>query len=97
MEAMATGLPVVAADEMALPNLARDGKNGWLFRPDDAVDLAEKLEQVLRLSDDEYRVFQQHSLELVAPHDIETTITAFERLYRGEEITDPQTAVELHG
>ncbi|MGM1029964.1 MAG: glycosyltransferase [Actinomycetota bacterium] len=97
MEAMATGLPVVAADAMALPHLVRDGENGWLFRPDDDVDLAEKLERVLRLSDDEYRAFQQHSLELVAPHDIDTTITAFERLYRGEEITDPQTAVELHG
>lgn len=97
MEAMATGLPVVAADAMALPHLVRDGQNGWLFRPDDAVDLANKLESVLRLSDEEYRTYQQHSLEMVAPHDIDTTITAFERLYRGEEISDPQTVVELHG
>lgn len=97
MEAMATGLPVVAADAMALPHLVRDGVNGWLFRPDDAVDLAEKLERVLRLSDDDYRTYQQHSLEMVAPHDIETTITAYERIYRGEDIRDPETVVELHG
>ncbi len=96
MEAMATGLPVVAADAVALPHLVRDGANGWLFRPDDATDLAEKLERILRLDDDEYRTFQRHSLEMVAPHDIERTITAFERLYRGEDIRDPETSVELH-
>lgn len=96
MEAMATGLPVVAADAMALPHLVRDGGNGWLFRPDDAADLADKLERILRLDDDEYRTYQRHSLEMVAPHDIETTITAYERIYRGEDIRDPETVVELH-
>ncbi|MGC5078300.1 glycosyltransferase [Agrococcus sp. DT81.2] len=96
MEAMATGLPVVAADAMALPHLVRDGGNGWLFRPDDAADLADKLERVLRLDDDDYRTYQRHSLEMVAPHDIETTITAYERIYRGEDIRDPETVVELH-
>jgi glycosyltransferase involved in cell wall biosynthesis len=95
MEAMATGLPVVAADAMALPHLVTDGVNGWLFRPDDAADLAEKLERVLRLSDEEYAKYQQHSLQMVAPHDIEATITAFERLYRGEHVVDPDTHVEI--
>ena len=95
MEAMATGLPIVAADAMALPHLVTDGVNGWLFRPDDAVDLAEKLERVLRLTDEDYAKYQQHSLQMVAPHDIETTITAFERLYRGEDIRDPDTHVEI--
>ncbi len=96
MEAMATGLPVVAADAMALPHLVRDGENGWLHRPDDPQDLAEKLERILRLSDEEYALYRAHSLQMVAPHDIETTITAYERLYRGEDIVDPDTRVELH-
>ena len=84
MEAMATGLPVVAADAMALPHLVRDGENGWLFRPDDSADMSEKLERVLRLTDEEYAAFRQRSLELVAPHDIGVTIAAFERIYRGQ-------------
>ncbi|GEK81510.1 glycosyltransferase [Agrococcus baldri] len=95
MEAMATGLPVVAADAMALPHLVTDGVNGWLFRPDDAADLAEKLERILRLDDDEYAKLQRHSLQMVAPHDIEATITAFERIYRGEHVADPDTYVEI--
>lgn len=34
MEAMASGLPIVAADAMALPHLVHDGENGYLFEPD---------------------------------------------------------------
>ena len=33
MEAMASGLPVVAADAMALPHLVHDQVNGYLFEP----------------------------------------------------------------
>src|SRR5699024_8850673 len=50
MEAMASGLPVIAADAMALPHLVHDGDNGYLFTPGDAADLAQKLERVLRAS-----------------------------------------------
>ena len=35
MEAMASGLPVVAANAMALPHLVHDGENGYLFEPGD--------------------------------------------------------------
>ena len=42
---------------------------------------------------DEREVMQRASLRLLEPHDIDTTITIFERLYRGEEITDPDTDV----
>ena len=59
------------------------------------MESTSRVERVLRLSDEEYGAFQRHSLEIVAPHDIETTITAFERLYRGEDIRDPETRVEL--
>lgn len=89
MEAMASGLPVVAADAMALPHLV-DG-NGSLFRPDDDADLAVQLERVLRASDDEWQAMRHRSLQMVAPHDIETTLDTFEALYRGEDVVDPVT------
>ena len=43
MEAMASALPVVAANAMALPHLVHDGENGYLFEPGNPDDLAAKL------------------------------------------------------
>lgn len=91
MEAMASGLPVVAANAMALPHLVHDGENGHLFRPGDAQDLADKLESVLTLPQEELDVLKRASLRIVAAHDIQTTISIFERLYRGEPVADPVT------
>jgi hypothetical protein len=42
---------------------------------------------------EDYEVMQRASLRLLEPHDIDTTITVFERLYRGEIVTDPDTDV----
>jgi glycosyltransferase involved in cell wall biosynthesis len=44
LEALAVGLPVVAADAGALPELVRDGENGLLFSPDDSAALARRLD-----------------------------------------------------
>ena len=94
MEGMASGLPVVAADAMALPHLVKDGENGFLFPPRDVDALADRLERVLRMPQEEREVMQRASLRLLEPHDIDTTITIFEHLYRGEPVTDPVTEVE---
>ncbi len=85
MEAMASGLPIVAADAMALPHLVHDGENGFLFQPGNVDELAEKLTRVLTMSDDEYQSFQRESLSIVEGHDIQRTLDTFESLYRGEE------------
>jgi len=86
MEAMATGLPVVAANAMALPHLVHDGENGYLFEPGDIDDLAAKLTKVLTLPEPEYQAMKRASLEVVASHDIERTLDTFESLYRGEPV-----------
>lgn len=95
MEAMASGLPVVAANAMALPHLVHDGQNGYLFEPGDTDDLAEKLTRVLTATDEEYLAMKRASLALIKPHDIELTLSTFERLYRGLPVTDPVTEVPL--
>jgi glycosyltransferase involved in cell wall biosynthesis len=84
LEAMASGLPIVAADAMALPHLV-DG-NGYLFRPGDERDLAAKLTAVLSATDDEYLAMKRRSLEMIEAHDINRTLTTFESLYRGESV-----------
>jgi len=48
LEAMASGLPVVAARAKALPEFVIDGENGYLFSPYDTKDFAEKIEMALQ-------------------------------------------------
>jgi glycosyltransferase involved in cell wall biosynthesis len=91
MEAMASALPIVAANAMALPHLVHDGENGYLFEPGSAEDLARLLEQVLTLPADQLDALKNASLRIVAAHDIQTTISTFESLYRGEPVADPVT------
>ncbi|WP_103342292.1 glycosyltransferase [Amycolatopsis sp. CA-126428] len=80
MEAMAAGKPVVAADAMALPHLVRPGRNGWLHRPGDVADLAARLTAVLA-DEPARRAMGQASLELIAAHDLESTVDTFEGVY----------------
>lgn len=86
MEAMASALPIVGANAVALPHLVHDGENGYLFEPGDVDDLADKLTRVLTASPEEYERMQQASLDGVAVHDINRTLDTFEALYRDEKL-----------
>jgi len=83
MEAMASGRPVIAADAMALPHLVHDGDNGYLFPPDDANALADRLRLILNADQQELNRLSENSLHLIQSHDIERTIRIFENLYVG--------------
>jgi len=88
MEAMASGLPIVAANAMALPHLVHDGENGFLFEPGNVEELAARLTDVLTMSDEELHALKRESLKIVEAHDIQRTLDTFEALYRGELVTD---------
>lgn len=86
MEAMASGLPVIGADAMALPHLIHDRENGYLFTPGDANELAEKMTIVLTAEPAEYDRMKRESLKAVEVHDIQSTLNTFEALYRGKTV-----------
>ncbi|MFS0894450.1 glycosyltransferase [Microbacterium sp. 179-I 3D3 NHS] len=88
MEAMASALPIVAADAVALPHLVHDGENGHLFEPGNVDELAARLTDVLTASPAEYERMQRASLDGVAIHDINRTLDTFEALYRDEPLPD---------
>lgn len=80
MEAMASGLPVVAADAMALPELVRDGENGYLVRGD-SNELAKKILAIV--SNPKRRgAMGQASLRLIRQHAIDKTVDRYEAIYR---------------
>jgi glycosyltransferase involved in cell wall biosynthesis len=88
MEAMASALPIVAADAVALPHLVHDGENGHLFEPGNVDELAARLTDVLTASPAEYERMQRASLDGVAIHDINRTLDTFEALYRDEPLPE---------
>ncbi len=88
MEAMASGLPVVAADAVALPHLVHDGENGYLFEPGNVDQLTARLTDVLTADPDERRRMQHASLDGVKVHDIGRTLDTFEALYRGRPLPE---------
>lgn len=88
MEAMASGLPIVAANAMALPHLVHHKQNGYLFEPGDVDELARRLTDVLTAPPEKLDEFKRESLRIVEAHDINRTLDTFEALYRGEKVAD---------
>ncbi|GAA4585349.1 hypothetical protein GCM10023194_27760 [Planotetraspora phitsanulokensis] len=78
LEAMASGLPVVAARAMALPHLV-DG-NGYLYRPGDVRELARHLAAILT-SAELRNSMAQAGLALAATHDHRRSLARFEEIY----------------
>jgi glycosyltransferase involved in cell wall biosynthesis len=80
LEAMATGLPVVGADAMALPHLVRPGVNGRLYTPGDVAGLAADLE--LLVAEPALRTrLGRASRAIAEAHSLTLTVETFERLY----------------
>lgn len=80
MEAMASGLPVIAASSMAIPELVKDGINGYLFEPGNVVDASEKILQ-LAIDKELREKMSIKSLEIIKEHDLERTLDKFEEIY----------------
>lgn len=81
LEAMASGLPVVAANAVALPMLVKNGKNGYLFRTGDVHDLASKLVKVF--TNDKLRTsMASESLKMAKNHDLGKVSLTYESFYK---------------
>jgi glycosyltransferase involved in cell wall biosynthesis len=80
LEALAVGLPVVAANAGALPELVREGDNGLLFIPEDSADLAERLTRLAR-SPTQRRRMARAAIETAALHDRRRITEEWAQLY----------------
>jgi 1,2-diacylglycerol 3-alpha-glucosyltransferase len=80
LEAMACGRPVLAARARALPELVKEGKNGYLFKPGDAREAAHYMGL---LADDTQRWAEMGaaSLKKVQWHGLSNTVQSYETLY----------------
>lgn len=80
LEAIASGLPVVAVNAGALHELCKDGHNGFLFDLDDARSMGEAIEKLLDDPDLATRMAFA-SLEVAARHDLRETVRKYVAVY----------------
>jgi glycosyltransferase involved in cell wall biosynthesis len=80
LEALSCGKPVICANARALPELVTEGVNGYLFKPDDPVDAARRIDQLLR-ERERWAAMGQASLAIAAHHSLNHTLRHYEEVY----------------
>jgi 1,2-diacylglycerol 3-alpha-glucosyltransferase len=81
LEAMGTGLPVLAANAEALPELVRHGVNGYLFEPGNVADAAKHIQKFID-NRDQWKSMSAASLEIVQPHHLPNMVKKYTHLYQ---------------
>ncbi len=81
LQAMASGLPIIAVNAGALSELVKDKMNGFLYKEGDISAIVQHIEDIFA-HDDLYRKMSEKSLEFVQQHDIYNTLESFEKLYQ---------------
>ena len=82
LQAAVTGLPIVAANSAALPELVRQGENGYLVNPLNSRELGDAILSILNDPSLAARMGQV-SLEIGRAHDEQRTFQAYDEFYRG--------------
>ena len=77
---MASGLPILAADSVALPELMEHGGNGFLFQPTDG-HLAAGIREMLSVRD-RWAEMGNRSVSMIQGHRMTTVLEQVEELYR---------------
>ena len=91
MEAMASGLPVVAVEAGALGELVHAGENGFLAKPGRAADIAASLDLLCRDRTLRTRMAKA-SRRIIADHDRYRLLSRWESIYRVLAAHDPDAA-----
>ena len=86
MEAMASGMPILAANSVALPELVDEGVNGFLFEPN-VEDLEAKILVMVGLRD-RWEEMGRSSKAAMHHHDMPNVLAQVEKLY--EELVQAQ-------
>ncbi|MBI3341620.1 glycosyltransferase [Candidatus Curtissbacteria bacterium] len=81
MEAMASGLPIIAARAVALPLLVKNNVNGYLFRANDEKEL---VDSILKMFTSEKRrvAMGRQSLRIIKAHDVMKSARKMVKIYK---------------
>jgi glycosyltransferase involved in cell wall biosynthesis len=80
LEAMGCGLPILAANSRALPELVDPGVNGYLFDPGKPESAAQFIKTFVNCRE-QWQEMGQASLKKVQSHSIQNTLEKYEKVY----------------
>jgi glycosyltransferase involved in cell wall biosynthesis len=69
LEALNLGKPVLASRIGGLPEIIQEGKNGYLFNPGEATDLAEKINLLKENDLNKIAQFARQSVQNLSPEN----------------------------
>lgn len=81
LEAMASGLPVMGVKKLAIPEVIKDGENGYLSKP---YDIEEMARNMLKMTESAERLekFGKKSLVIAKHHEITKCKEKLEKIYQ---------------
>ncbi|VVB66630.1 D-inositol-3-phosphate glycosyltransferase [Candidatus Gugararchaeum adminiculabundum] len=77
LEAMACGKPVAAANKYALPEVVRNGEDGYLFEPSDETECAKKILQCMK----EKNRLGKNGRKIAEEYDLKKCADKLEKIY----------------
>jgi 1,2-diacylglycerol 3-alpha-glucosyltransferase len=96
LEAMACGLPVMAARSQALPELVEEGVNGSLFEPGNPSDAAFTM-GMLADHTEKFPEWGNASLHKARAHNLDNVLRQYEQIYRFVAKRESHTINHRHG
>jgi glycosyltransferase involved in cell wall biosynthesis len=82
IEALAAGRPVVATRVGGVPDVVRDGEDGFLVEKGDTVELADRLARLARDSELRDRMGQEGRSRVLPRYAVDRLVDDVDRLYR---------------
>ncbi|MFZ4648977.1 MAG: glycosyltransferase [Patescibacteria group bacterium] len=80
LEALGAGTPVIAANVGGLPEIIKEGRNGFLFQSEDAPDLAAKINLLPSLSKDAPKLAIESVCEFSLANHLKTLLKIYQEI-----------------
>jgi len=65
IEAQSVGVPCIVSDIGSLPELITDEHNGFLFSPENSIELSQKMKKVLNINSGNFKIMRKNCIEWV--------------------------------
>ncbi len=81
IEAMASGLPIVASSVGGIPDVIRNGENGFLIEPGDIQGLVYYLETLIKDSNLRESIGVKNHLYAITEYSVDTNLCKLEKIF----------------